>query len=103
MGTQPPPTKGAEPSNLRPMSIVAKRMDATWHGGRPQTEDFVFDEDQPPSPKGGGLPLPNSQYSAISIVAKQRMHQDATWYGGRPQLRRLCVTWGPSSPKQKRA
>jgi len=29
------------------------------------------------------------------------MHQDATWYGGRPQHRRLCVRWGPSSPRKK--
>ena len=28
------------------------------------------------------------------------MHQDVTWYGGRPQPRRLCVRWGPSSPKR---
>jgi len=26
--------------------------------------------------------------------------QDATWYGGSPRPWRLCVRWGPSSPKR---
>ena len=28
------------------------------------------------------------------------MDQDATWYGDRPRPRRLCVGWGPCSPKK---
>ena len=29
------------------------------------------------------------------------MDQDTTWYRGRPWLRRHCVRWGPSSPKER--
>jgi len=29
------------------------------------------------------------------------MDKDATWYGGSPWPRRLCVRWGPSSPRKK--
>jgi len=53
-----------------------------------------------PPQKGGGLPL--SIFCPFLLWPNGWMHQDATWYGGRPQLRRLCVTWGHSSPQPKK-
>jgi len=29
------------------------------------------------------------------------MDKDVIWYGGRPWPKRLCVRWGPSSPRKK--
>jgi len=55
---------------------------------------IVLDRDSAPPPhKRGGTP--NLRH--MSVVAKW-LH---TWYGGRPRPRRLCVWWGPTSPRTK--
>ena len=101
----PPPQKGAEPlPNFRPISIVAKRLDALRKmplsmdvGLSPG--DFVLDGDQSSLPNKGGEAL--SQFSAYLYCG-----QTAGWMklalgmevGLSPGD---CVRWGPSPPPQK--
>ena len=62
-------------------------------------EDFVFDGDQPPSPKRVRSPLPNFRH--MSIVAKRldgsRWHLSWKW----ALLHAHCARWGTSSPPPK--
>ena len=37
----------------------------------------------------------------VPAPVKGAQHPPAGLYGGRPRPRRLCVTWGPSSPEKK--
>ena len=80
-GSQPPPQKGggALLPNFRPISIVAKGLDAK---GMPfgmevglNPGDFVRWEPRP-SPKGGGAP----NFRPMSIAAKRLHDHDATGY-----------------------
>jgi len=62
-------------------------------------EDFVFDGDQPTSPKRERSPLPNFRH--MSIVAKRldgsRWHLSWKW----ALLQAHCARWGTSSPAPK--
>ena len=67
MGTQLPP-KGAQPSNFRPMSVVAKRLDRTrCHLVRIGSGHVVLDWDVAP-PKGTQQ---SPSFRPMSIVAKR--------------------------------
>jgi len=58
----PPPQKGAKPSNFKPMSIVAKRLDgSTWHTGGPRSR-LHYARWGPSSPPQKGSEFP--QFSA---------------------------------------
>jgi len=68
--------------------------------------DFVLDGDQaPPSPKRGrGRVRPMSTVGPIKAhvyCGQTAGWTKMPWYGGRPRPRRLCVRWGPSSPRKK--
>jgi len=87
------PKKGQSPlPNFRPISIVAKRLDASrCHLVRRfglSTGDFVLDRDPAPSPK-------TRQSSPIFGPCLLRpngcIDQDATWYKGRPRPTPHCV------------
>jgi len=105
-GLSPFPPKRAEPlPNFRPISIVAKRLDASrchlvWMLASASPGDFVLDGDPvfPPQQRGRS-PLPIC--GPFLLCPNGWMHHDATRYGGRPQPRRVCVRWGPS-PLPKR-
>jgi len=107
MGTQLPSPKGGRAPNFRPISIVAKRLDASRcqlvHGTELGLSpgDFVLDGDQAALPKRGDNP---SIFGPCLLWPNGWMHQDATWYGGRPRPRRHCVRLAPSSssPPQKK-
>ena len=61
----------------------------------------------PVPPNKRGVQPPNFRpmspqiFGSCLLWPNGRMDQCATWYGGRPRPRRLCVRWGPSSPKKK--
>ena len=74
MGTQLPSPIGAQPPNFRPMSVVAKRLDACTKmplgvevGLGPG--DIVFDGD-PAIPRKNGIPTPPN-FWLMFIVAKR--------------------------------
>jgi len=99
------PKKGTEPlPNFRPISIAAKRLDASrchlvWTvevGLSPGT--LLYGEPAPPQ-KVGGAPSPI--LGPCLLWPNGWMDQGSTWHGGRPLPRRHCVRWGPSSPLQK--
>ena len=104
-----PSSKGAQPSNFRPMFIVAKRLhesNGTWSGGGLFPDHIVLDGDPvPPSPKRGGQPPPT--FGPFLLWPNGSMHQDATWYAGRPRSRPHCARWGRgtrlTSPKRDTA
>jgi len=62
--------------------------------------DFVLDGDPvfPPQQRRRS-PLPI--FGQFLWCPNGCMHQDVTRYGGRTQPRRVCVSWGLSSPPQK--
>jgi len=100
----PAPTQkwGAAPvPNLRPNSIVAKRLHASrchWYGGRPQPRGLcVRWGPSPPPPQKGQSP---QFFCACLFRPYGCMDQDATWYRGRPPPGRHCVRRGPSSPSK---
>ena len=64
--------------------------------------NFVLDGDPvfPPQQRGRS-PLPI--FGPFLFCPNGWMHQDATWYGGKPQPRGLCVRWGPSPLRKKKA
>jgi len=102
----PSPKGGGAPlANFRPISIVAKRLDASrchLAGMQAQPRGLcVRWGPSSPSQKGGGAPSPI--FGPVLLWPNGWMHQDATWYGGRPLPRGLCVRWGHSSPSQKGA
>jgi len=100
MGTQTlsPKGGGAPSPTVGPFLVWPNgwmHQDVTWHGGRPQPGDFVFDGNPAPRrQKGGRSP---TIFSPCLLRPNGRMHQDATWHGGRPQPRGLCIRWAPSS------
>ena len=96
----PPPPKGHSP----PFSahICCSQM-AAWTQMPLGMElglgpgDFVLHGDAaPPSPNEMRSP---PIFDPCPLLPYGWMNYDATWYGGRPRPRRLCVTWGPGSPK----
>jgi len=85
----------ADPATLhsfRPISLVAKRLDASiCHLVRREVGvspgDFVLDVDAAPSQKeGGASPI----FGPCLLWPNGWMDQDVTWYGGRPRRKRLC-------------
>ena len=101
----PSHNRGRSPlPNFRPISIVAKRLDAlkchlVWMLASAQGLCVRW-RPSPPSPtKRGRSPLPI--FRPFLLCPNGWMHQDATRYGGRPQPRRVCVRWGPSPPPPK--
>jgi len=62
--------------------------------------DIVLDGNPAPPPLKGHSP---SIFGPYLLQSNGCMDQDATWYGGRPLPRRLCVGWGPHSPKRGRS
>jgi len=106
MGTHLPLLeKGAEPaiSNFRPISIVAKRLDASrchlvWRYASAQAT--VLYGDPAPSHKRGGAPSPI--FGPCLLRPNVWMHQDAIRYGGMPQPRRLVLDGDPAPPSPKR-
>ena len=102
----PSPQRGwSSLPNFRPISIVAKRLDAGcikmplgMEVGL-SSEDFVFDGDPDPLPKRGRNP---PIFDSCLLRSNGCMDQDATWYGCRSRPRRHCVRWGPSSPPRKK-
>ena len=87
------PPKGTQPSSLRPVSVVVKRLDGsieTWHGGRPRPRQHCVrwgpssppPKDTAPQIFGTCLPWPNDW-----------MYQNTTWYGGRPCLGHIVLDW----------
>jgi len=102
-GTQVPLAKKGDLGPLfRPMSVVAKRryrsikmkLDMEVGLGHGHT---ALDGDQAPLPKGAQPPI----VGPCLLWPNGWMDPDATCYGSRPRPRRLCVTWGPSSPRKK--
>ena len=93
---------GAPLPSLRPMTCgqmagwikMALGMEVGLGPGQ-----IVLDRDQLRSPKKGQSP---PIFGSFLLWPNGWMHQAVTWYGGRPRPRRLCVTWGPRSPSQKR-
>jgi len=105
MGTQlPSPEKGAEPSNFRPIFIVAKQLDASrchlvWsNGGRPQRGDFVLDGDPALTPKVAEL---HPIFGPRLLWPNGCMDQDATWKGVRPRLRDIVFDVDPATPEKR--
>jgi len=97
-----PPKKGGAPlPNFQPISIVAKRLNASSSmdvGLSPG--DFVLDGDPVfPSQQRGQSSL--TIFGPFLLCPNGWMHQYATGYGGRPQLRRVCVRWGPSTHRKR--
>jgi len=101
----PSPQKGAKPPNLRPMSLVAKRLDgsnATWYAGRPRLwPQCVRWVPSSPPPKGA---------QPLQFLGHDYCCQTAGWikmalgmelYGGIPRPWPHCVRLGPSPPPQK--
>jgi len=82
-----PSPKGAQPPNLRPISVVAKWLDGSGCylvGGRSRPKQhYVRWGPSSPFPKRGQRP---HNFRPMSIVVKI-VDQDATWYVGRPQPR----------------
>jgi len=93
------PKRGRAPFIFRPISIVAKRLDAsnaTWYGGRPQPRRLCV-RWGPSSPKKGHS-LPHPIFGSCLLWPNGCTYHDTTWYVTRPQPRRHCIRWGPSSP-----
>ena len=108
MVTQPPsPQSGWSPSRIfRPISIVAKRLDASryhlvWMEVGLCPGDFVLDGNPAHLSKKGAEPSPQF-FGPFLLWPNYWMHQDATWYGGRPWSSPHCARWGHSSPPQNR-
>ena len=99
--------KGAQPNNLRPMSVVAKRLDGSRCHLVVGTElglnpgDIVLDGDPaPPSPKRGHI---SSRFLANVLWLNGWMDQDETWHKCQPQHQPQCIRSEPSSSPQKGA
>jgi len=92
----PVPQEGGRAPNFRPISILAKRLDAS-RGLSPG--DFVLDGDLVPSPKRGRSP---PIFGPCLLWLNGLMDQDGTWRGGRPWSTPHCAKWVPSSPLPKR-
>jgi len=58
---------------------------------------IVSDGYPAPLPKGAQPPI----FGPCLLWPNGWMDPDATCYGSRPRPRRLCLTWGPSSPRKK--
>jgi len=98
----PPPQRGTAP-NVRPIPVAAKWM----HGSRRHLlmeiglgqGDSVLDGDPAlPPHKGDRAPSKFSAHVYSGQTAGRIKMVLAI--GGRPQSRRLCVRWGPSSPRK---
>jgi len=105
-GDPAPLPKGGRASlpNFWPISIVAKRLDASrCHlvcevGLSPGY--LLFDGNPSLSPKRGRNP--SQIFGPCLLRPNGCMDQDATWYKGRPWPRRHCVRWGPCSALPKK-
>jgi len=85
MGTQLPLPKGAQPPNLRPMSVVAKQLDGSRCHllGRSVSAQatLCYTGTQLLSKKGTQQP---PLFGPCLLWRNGSMDQDATWYGGGP-------------------
>ena len=107
MGTRPPLQKGRSPlPSFRPISIVAKRLDASkCHlvvgmevGLCPS--NFVFDGDPAPPPrKVRGAP--SAIFGPFLLWPNGWMDQGGILQGGGPWSRPHCARWGPIFPSPK--
>jgi len=94
-GTSSPSTKGAQPRNFRPMSVVAKRLDELkCH----LVQATVFDGD-PATPEKKAHP-PHPIFGRCLLWPNGWMDEDATWYGSRPRPSAHCIRRGPSSSQK---
>ena len=106
METQPPsPKRGQSPlPNFRPISIVAKWLDAprchlVW-SYRPQPRGLCVRWKHSPFPrKGGGAPSPF--FGPSLLWPNGWMDQDGSWHGGGPWSKPHCTRWGRSSRPPK--
>jgi len=109
----PSPQKGWSPlRNFRPISIVAKRLDASrCHLVRRYTSaqgTLCYMRTQPPSQKGGGAWGRSAWGRSPPILGpcllwpNGWMDQDGTLHGGRPWSSPHCARWGHISSPQKR-
>ena len=93
--------KGGRASpNFRPISIVAKRLDASrCHLSRRLTSaQATFCSMGMQLPPEIGHIQPHPSFDPCLLWPKGWMDQDATWFGGKRRPRRRCVRWGRSSP-----
>jgi len=103
MGTQLTlPKRGGTTPHFRPISIVAKRLDASrrhfvwrWASARRHCARWGLSSPQ----KKGTPPI----FGPCLLWLNGWMHHITTWYRGWPHPRRHCVRWGPSSPSPKGA
>jgi len=97
MGTQHPLPKGGTAPNVRPMSIVAKRLDGLrrWYGGKPWPRRHCARCGPSSRPKNKRR-SPHPNFGPCLLWPNVWMDQDATFYGGRPLPRPHCARWGPS-------
>jgi len=97
------PRKGDRAPNFRPISIVAKRLDASrCHLVQRQVSaqaTLCYMGTQLLAQKKAQLPL----CGPYLLWPNDCMYQDITWYKDRPQPRRYCGGWGPNSSSPKGA
>jgi len=87
--------------NFRPISVVAKWLDASrWHlvWRQASAQVTVLDGDPASPPQKWAEP---SNFVRCLLWPNSWMDQDATSYGGRPWPRRHCARSGPSSSTKK--
>ena len=112
MGTQLPSPKGAQPpSNFRPMSIVAKRLDGSTFTQRTLTCGELTSADVSSRVTvcgwlrhSGLFLLLRDAYGMVQAVVSnpEGPSSPVTWHGGKPRSRPHCARWGPSfSPPKK--
>ena len=100
-----PSPKGTQPPDLRPMSVVAKRLDGlrchltTWYGGRPRPRRRCDRWGHSTAPLKGAEP---PVFGPCLLWPNGWMDEDATWCRSRPRPRPHCFRRGPSSPPHKR-